>query len=148
MSKSKKKQTEAFKPLPIDVKLNALQVLATNNYNYSVTERQLNITRKTLKKWKDDLVPIVRSKQETETGAIHSAVSLVGVSVLQKIDEVNMAMFDRLLVLIPRETNIDKFSNLLNALKEFTASHPTLDPQNKQITIAEKIERITHINHE
>jgi len=135
----------------LETKLEALRILAVNDFNFMATERQIRITRKTLKKWQDELCdhPVIRSKQAQAINDIAKEVIPERISLLKKIEEVNIKALDKAVVLIEKETNLDKITNLIIALKDITDNVGNNNPQSKKsFTIAERIERITQINHE
>ena len=130
-----------------DAKLEALQVLAANNFNYSETSRQLEITRNTLKKWQDKYGTntVITDRQEAVLHDIALQVLPERIKVLQKVEEASLKALDIAILLLEKETNLDKVTNLITALNEIVGASPSGDQPNQSSSITERIERITTI---
>lgn len=113
-------------------KVSILKILERNDYNLLKTERTCGISRPTLRRWKEQLGPMVF----TSVSPIEEALQQVEIqmkindeSIIRKYYTIRNQILDRLQKLIPNETKLEP---LINALKSISLEFAVFDEINKK----------------
>lgn len=113
-------------------KVSILKVLERNSYNLLKTERMCGISRPTLRRWKEQLGPMVFtgvSPIEEALQQVEIQMKINDESIIRKYYTIRNQILDRLQELIPNETKLEP---LINALKSISLEFAVFDEINKK----------------
>jgi hypothetical protein len=113
-------------------KVSILKILERNDYNLLKTERTCGISRPTLRRWKEQLGPMVF----TGVSPIEEALQRVEIqmkvndeTIIRKYYMIRNQILDRIQELIPSETKLEP---LINALKSISLELVVFDEEAKK----------------
>ena len=119
--KHRPKKHVTAKRYSLEFKMEAMKLLQANGMNVTKTTRELGVGHATVNAWRKKFLPEVENAAEMRKIAeIAEKVDAVAArdneSILQGIYEAKKSILDRMKVIIPDESNLDRLTNALKTL--------------------------------